>query len=54
MPNMIVKNCEGKGGGLVLFWKNEVNLKLVGFVSKMHIDVEITEVGGFVWRFTGM
>jgi hypothetical protein len=54
MPNMIVKNCEGKGGGLAMFWKNEVNLKVVGFISKCHIDTEITDPDGFVWRFTGI
>jgi exonuclease III len=42
MPNMIVKDCNGQSGGLVIFWKNSVNVKLVGFVSKYHIDTEIT------------
>jgi hypothetical protein len=54
MPNMICKDCDGKGGGLAMFWKNEVNLRLVGFVSKYHIDTEITESDGFKWRLTGM
>jgi hypothetical protein len=49
-----VKDCDGKGGGLALFWKNTVNLRLVGFISKYHIDTEITEEDGFVWRFTGV
>jgi hypothetical protein len=54
MPNLIVKDCDGKGGGLALFWKTTFNLRLVGFISKYHIDAEITEEDGFVWRFTGV
>jgi exonuclease III len=54
MPNMIVKNCEGRSGGLVIFWKNEINVRLIGFISKYHIDTKITEADGFVWRFTGI
>jgi exonuclease III len=54
MPHMMVKNCEGRSGGLVLFWKREVNLKVIGFMSRYHIDTEITEPDGFVWRFTGI
>ena len=54
MTNMIVKDCEGQSGGLALFWKNQVNLKLIGFVSRYHIDTEITELDGFIWQFTGI
>ena len=54
LTNMMVKDCEGQSGGLALFWKNEVNLRVVGFMSRYHIDSEITEEDGFVWRFTGM
>jgi hypothetical protein len=54
MPNMLVKDCEGQSGGLVLFWKNEVNLRQVGLQSRYHIDTEIMEKDGFVWRFTGI
>jgi exonuclease III len=54
MPNMIVKDPEGQSGGLVMFWKNEINVKLIGFISRHHIDTEITEEDGFVWRFTGI
>ena len=53
MPNMVVKDCEGLSGGLALFWKNSVNLK-AGLKLKYHIDVEITEEDGFIWRFTGI
>jgi hypothetical protein len=54
MPHMIVKNPVGQSGGLTLFWKREVNLRVVGFMSKYHIDAEIMEDDGFIWRFTGI
>jgi hypothetical protein len=53
MPNMVGKSCDGHSGWLALFWKNSVNLK-AGLKSKYHIDAEITEEDGFVWRFTGI
>jgi exonuclease III len=54
MPNMIVKNPVGQSGGLAIFWKRDVDLRVVGFSLKYHIDTEITEADGFVWRFTGI
>lgn len=53
MGNMIVRDCEGKSGGLALFWKKEVNLELLNY-SKNHIDAKIVEKDGFKWRFTGI
>lgn len=53
LTNMVAKNCDGQSGGLALFWRKEVNLK-AGLKSKYHIDAEITEEDGFVWRFTGI
>jgi endonuclease/exonuclease/phosphatase family metal-dependent hydrolase len=41
----------GKGGGLVLFWSEEVNVSLISF-SLHHIDVRITEKNGNMWRCT--
>jgi hypothetical protein len=35
-----------------MFWKNGINVRVVGFMSKYHIDTEITEEDGFVWCFT--
>jgi hypothetical protein len=49
MPNMIVKNCEGQSGGLAVFWKREIQLRVVGFISRYHIDMEIIGSDGFVW-----
>jgi exonuclease III len=37
MPNMIVKDCSGQSGGLAMFWKNEVNVRQIGFASKYHL-----------------
>ena len=44
---------EGKGGGLAMFWRKEVNLEIKSY-SKHHIDaVIIEEATGFKWRITG-
>lgn len=53
MKNMVVRDCEGKSGGLALLWKKEVVLILHNY-SKYHIDVEVVEQDGFRWRFTGI
>lgn len=53
---MVVKDSmgrKGKGGGLVLFWKEGINVELYNY-SKYHIDVEIIERDGFRWRLTGI
>jgi hypothetical protein len=54
MPNMIEKPSVGQSGGLALFWKRGIEVKLTGFMSKYHIDTEIIEEDGFVWQFTGI
>ena len=44
---------EGKGGGLAMFWRKEMNLEIKSF-SQHHIDAVVTEEGtGFMWRITG-
>lgn len=53
MHGMVARDCEGRSGGIVLFWKKEVNIKLRNY-SRYHIDVEIVEGDGFRWRFTGI
>jgi exonuclease III len=45
-PNIVVRKCEGKSGGLALFWKNHINAELHNF-SRYHIDIKITEQDGF-------
>lgn len=53
MSNMVVKDCDGKSGGLALMWKKEINIVLHNY-SRYHIDVEVVERDGFKWRFTGV
>ena len=44
---------EGKGGGLAMLWRREVNLEIKSY-SMHHIDAVITREGaGFQWRITG-
>ena len=48
-----MSNGEGKGGGLAMFWRKEINLEIKSY-SKHHIDVVIIEeASGFKWRITG-
>uniref|UniRef100_A0A8I6YYK3 Endonuclease/exonuclease/phosphatase domain-containing protein n=1 Tax=Hordeum vulgare subsp. vulgare TaxID=112509 RepID=A0A8I6YYK3_HORVV len=53
MTGLVVKDCEGKGGGLAMFWKSSLKIS-PGMKSRYHIDTEITEDDRFVWRFTGV
>ncbi|KAJ1288354.1 hypothetical protein BS78_02G083300 [Paspalum vaginatum] len=48
LTNMVVKDCVGKGGGLAIFWRKEVNFQLHG-VSCFYIDGDIVEKDGFIW-----
>jgi hypothetical protein len=50
---MLAKDCEGRSGGLALFWKNGINLS-TGLKSRYHMDATITMPDGFKWRFTGI
>ena len=50
--NLVVKDCDGKSGGLAIFWRKGVDLQLRG-VSRFYIDADVVETDGFVWRFTG-
>lgn len=44
---------KGRGGGLALLWKREIDLEIMGY-SKSFIDTIITEQdSGFRWRITG-
>lgn len=44
---------QGEGGGLAMFWRKEVNLKIQSY-SRHHIDAVVIEKGsGFKWRLTG-
>ena len=41
-----------RGGGLVLFWKNSMNLTVVDS-HRYYINVIINKSGNDEWRFTG-
>ena len=51
--NGLIVPGKGRGGGLALLWKREVDLEIMGY-SRNHIDAIVTEqVSGFRWRITG-
>ncbi|XP_066333552.1 uncharacterized protein [Miscanthus floridulus] len=52
LTNMMSKGCYGKCGGLAIFWRSGIDLH-VWQISRMHIDAEVKEADGFVWRLTG-
>ena len=54
MPHMEVVDCVGRSGGLALFWKKDVKLVVHPGASRFHIDADVTEDDGFVWRLTGI
>ena len=49
--NMFVSPRTTRGGGLVLFWRESVNLSVEGF-DKNHIDAIINKNKENEWRFT--
>lgn len=53
LPNMLVKDCDGRSGGLAVFWKKDINFQL-NTMSRLFIDADVTDDSGFVWRFTGL
>ena len=51
--NGLIVPRKGRGGGLALLWKREVDLEIMGY-SRNHIDAIVSEqVSGFRWRITG-
>ena len=50
--NKFVSNSRNKGGGLCMFWKQEVNLRVQSF-SLSHIDAIINETQPDAWRLMG-
>ena len=51
--NKFVVPSTNRGGGLALFWNNELNLTIKNF-SCHHIDTLVNEGCEDVWRFTGI
>jgi hypothetical protein len=52
-PHMVVVDCEGRSGGLALFWKRNINVELK-WKGRMHIDAVVSEEDGFKWTITGI
>ena len=50
--NMFVVPRANQGGGLVLFWKESVEVSVEGF-DKNHIDAIVNKNKEHEWRFTG-
>ena len=51
--NGLIVPRKGKGGGLAMLWKREVDLEIMGY-SRNFIDAIIIEQGsGFKWRIIG-
>lgn len=50
--NMVVKDCDGRSGGLAFFWHNGINFHL-RTTSWLYIDGDMVEADGFIWRLTG-
>jgi hypothetical protein len=42
---------DGKGGGLALYWREDLNVNLVSF-GKNHIDVRVIQPNSQTWRCT--
>jgi hypothetical protein len=53
MPHMIVVDSKGRSGGLALFWRKSVDVRL-RWKGRYHIDVDVFEDNGTKWRFTGI
>jgi exonuclease III len=53
LPNMCVRNPEGRSRGIAMFWKRNVNVVLRSF-GRRHVDVDVIRENGSVWRFTGV
>jgi exonuclease III len=53
LANMVVKDADGKGGGMAVFWRRGIDVTLRN-MSKYHIDVDVKEDNGYEWRFSGV
>ena len=53
LPNMIVREGEGQGGGFAVFWRRGIDVSLRN-TARYYINVDVREDNGFEWRFTGV
>jgi hypothetical protein len=47
LTNLVVKDCEGRSGGLALFWKKNIDLR-VNLLCSTFVDVDVVENDGFI------
>ena len=52
LTNLVVKDCEGRSGGLAIFCRSGINFQLRA-ASRLYIDGDVVEKDGFVWCLTG-
>ena len=52
LTNLAVKDCEGRSGGLAIFWRKGVKFHLRA-ASRLYIDGEVEDDDGSFWRLTG-
>lgn len=45
LTNMVVKDCNGKSGGLAIFWRTGVNFHL-WIASRLYVDGDVVEKNG--------
>ena len=50
MDFMIIQPSDGKRGGIMVLWKNEVKLYKI-YACPNYIDVRIEEEENIIWRF---
>jgi exonuclease III len=53
LTNLVTVDSEGSRGGLALFWKKDIDIRIKSWYI-YHIDCVITEDDGIQWRFTGI
>ena len=49
--NAYAVDCEGRSGGIGLFWNNEIKIDILGY-SRYHLDVSVQEENHDAWRLT--
>lgn len=49
--HMVARDCDGKSGGVALFWRRGIDLSL-RWDGKIHIDTTVTDEDGSKWRLT--
>ena len=53
MDFKIVNPSDGRSGGVILFWKQEINIQQI-YSAPKYIDVRVVESSDKIWRLTGI